>query len=76
MYLNDRLLSICPMSYRMPLANAIIPMRERIVPISNEETFIEFRVALIAADTSRGNINLAWHTVHTSARRIDQNPRV
>lgn len=30
---------------------------ERIVAISNEEPFIEFRLALIAADTSRRNIN-------------------
>lgn len=50
-------------SYHFNVDNVITPM-ERIIPISNEEASIEFGVVLIAADTSRGNINRVSH-VHT-----------
>lgn len=54
MYWNYR--SICLMPYVFCVDNAIMPI-ECIAPISNEETFIEFHVVLIVADTSQGNIS-------------------
>lgn len=50
---------MCLMPYVFCIDNGIMSI-ERIAPISSEETFIEFHVVLIVADTLQGNISRDW----------------